>query len=60
MKVEIEKDGTIRIIAESVIEAGALNWANSMGPVSYECRKCGEPHQSNIVFDCSILLPTAL
>jgi hypothetical protein len=53
MKIELEKDGTLKIIAETVVEAWALNavWP----PGSDICEKCNStPHK--IIIDCSILL----
>ena len=55
MKVEIRKDGTLVIIAETVVEAWAINGVHP--PAAFDCEKCGSiPHK--VVFDCSILLDT--
>ena len=54
MKVELTKNGHIKIIAETVTEGWALNavWP----PGTDICEKCGStPHK--LLIDASVLLP---
>ena len=52
MKVELTKNGYLKITAETVVEAFALN---GIFPVGAEvCKECNSiPH--NLIVDCSIL-----
>jgi len=52
MKVEIHKDGCIHIIAETVVEAFALN---QIAPSSNVCPECDQMKIPFLV-DCSILI----
>ena len=54
MKADIQKDGTIVVKAETIIEAWALNGCH---PIPAEiCTNCGAPHHK-LILDASILLP---
>lgn len=50
MKAELTKDGFIKVTAETIIEAWALNGA---WPINLEDRKKNE---DRLLIDCSILL----
>lgn len=52
MKAELTKDGYVKVIAETITEAWALNI--TCPPAAENCDKCGT-FPTKVIIDCSIL-----